>query len=181
MAKIITPVFRGSFVHLKEPKAPAPEADPVYSMSIVLPKDDPDTKPFMTQLKKNCNATAKEKFGDKVTKIKYPWKDGDEEERDEWAGCWVIAAKSKSRPGVVGPDLKPVMDPELLYSGAYYRASVSEWGWSHPTGGKGISLNLDNVMWVKDGESFSGRASAEDDFSDFASANDETEDEVDFG
>lgn len=169
MTKLVTPVFRGSFVHLVEPKAPAAGADPVYSIAIVLPKDDPETKKFMKALQDAVNAAAKEKFGQVPKKLKKPWKDGDEEDdRPEWEGAWVVNAKSKSRPGVVDRALQPVMDAEQLYSGAYYRASVSEWCWQHEVGGKGVSLNLDNVMWVKDGEPFSSRSKAEDDFSDFA-------------
>jgi len=151
--KIITPVNRASFVHLVEPKAPAPGADPVYSAVAVLPK-----------------------------KLKAPWKDGDEEDRPEWEGCWVVSCKNKTRPGVVGPDLRPIMDPEQLYSGAFYRFSMSAWGWSHPTGGKGVSLNLDNAQWVKDGEAFTSRSKAEDDFAAFKTdaPADEDVEEVEF-
>jgi hypothetical protein len=167
-SKLITPVFRGSFVHLVEPKAPAPGADPKYSIAIVLPKGDPATKAFMKSLNEMVMAKATEKFGKVPKKLKKPWKDGDAEDREEWAGCWVVSASNKTRPGVVGPDLQPVMEPEVLYSGAYYRASITSWGWKHATGGEGNSLNLDNVMWVKDGEPFTNRAKAEDDFADFA-------------
>lgn len=173
--KLITPVNRASFCHLVEPKAPAAGAPPVYSMALVLPKDDPDTKKFMKNLKAAAESRAQEKFGQVPKKLKFPWKDGDKEDRTEWEGCWIVSAKSKSRPGIVGADLQPVMDPEILYSGAYYRASVSEWAWDHSTGGKGISLNLDNVMWVKDGEPFSARTAAEDDFAGMASDEDEDE------
>jgi len=169
MAKLITPPFKGSFVHLVEPKAPAAGADPVYSIAIVLPKGDAATKKFMKELKSICDAKAKEKFGTLPKKLKYPWKDGDQEDdRPEWAGAWIVNAKSKSRPGIVMKNLKPVMDEELLYSGAMYRASVSEWSWTHPTGGKGVSLNLDNVMWLEHGDRFDGRSAADDDFADFA-------------
>lgn len=177
MPKLITPEFRGSFVHLAEPKAPAPGADPVYSMVIVLPKEDAETKKFMKDLKAAVELTAKEKFGKLPKKLKKPWKDGDEEDRPEWEGCWAIPAKSKSRPGVVNGDLQPVMDPDDLQSGYYYRAAISEWGWSHPTGGQGVSLNLDNVQYVREGEPFSSRASAEDDFADYRSESTEEEQE----
>ena len=168
-AKLKTPVFRGSFVHLVEPKAPAPGAEPKYSMAIVLPKEDPVTKAFMKELSAMVNGKATEKFGKLPKKLKKPWKDGDAEDREEWDGCWVVNASNKSRPGIVGPDLQPVMDPEILYSGAHYRASISAWGWKHPTGGEGVSLNLDNVMWVQDGEAFVSRTNAADDFAEFAS------------
>jgi hypothetical protein len=60
------------------------------------------------------------------------------------------------------------MDPEELYSGAYYRASIRCFAWEHPTGGKGVSVALDNVMKIKDGEAFSGKSSASDDFASVA-------------
>jgi hypothetical protein len=174
---LVTPVFRGSFVHLIEPKAPAPEAEPVYSMAIVLPKDDPDTKKFMSALKERVTEAAKDKLGKVPRKLKAPWKDGDEEERPEWEGCWVVNAKSKVRPGTVDSSLNPIMEPDKLYSGAYFRASVSPWAWSHKVGGQGVSLNLHNVMFVKDGEAFAGGTKAEDDFAGFAEAPAEEEED----
>ena len=180
MAKLITPAFRGSFVHLVEPKAPAAGADPVYSIAIVLPKKDKDTKAFMKKLTAMVDAAATDKFGQAVKKLKKPWKDGDEEDRPEWEGCYVVNAKSKNRPGIVGADLQPVVDSELLYSGAVYRVSVSAWAWNHATGGKGVSLNLDNVMWVENGDRFDNRSAAEDDFADFAEESADDEEEVEF-
>lgn len=179
--KIITPKHRGSFVHLVEPKAPAEGADKVYSMVIVLPKDEPETKKFMAALKKIVDAAAKEKLGQLPKKLKRPWKDGDEEDRPEWEGCWVISAKNKIQPSIVGPDLQPVMDPEKLYSGAYYRASITAWAWSHSVGGKGVSLNLESVMWCADGEPFASRSDGAEDFADYAEdvADDDDDDDDD--
>lgn len=85
-------------------------------------------------------------------------------EREEFANCNTIQATSVNRPGAVDSHLQPIIEPDELYSGAYYRASIRCFAWEHPTGGKGVSVALDNVMKTKDGEAFSGKSSASDDF-----------------
>lgn len=166
MTKLITPEFRGSFVSLLEPRS-IPGSDtskPKYQITIVLPKDDK----FWTQLKTVIKTTAEAKWGKIPPKLKNPIKDGDEEGRDEFADRLMVQASSIQKPGIVDTNLNPVMDADEIYSGAWYRATVRCFAWDHPTGGKGVSVALDNVMKVKDDESFSGRAKAEDDFADFA-------------
>ena len=168
MSKIVTPVFRGSFVSLLEPKSlPGAEGSkPKYQITIVLEKDNA----FWADLEKAMNDCAMGKWGKIPPRMKSPVKDGDLMEREEFIGRFSVQASSINRPGIVGPDAKPIMDANEIYSGAYYRASVRCYAWEHPTGGKGVSLALDNVMKAKDGEAFSGRTSAEDDFKAFASA-----------
>jgi len=185
--KLVTPPFRASYVHLIEPKPPAAGAEPVFSMAVVLPKDDPEVKKFMKKLKALQDQVAKDKFGKLPKTLKRGIKDGDnldsEKEHPEWEGCYVFTVKSKTQPGIIGSDLQPIMEEDKLYSGAEYRVSLSMWAWSHATGGKGISYNLDNVMWVKDGDRFDNRSAATDDFADYASEAVEEEDgeeEVDF-
>ena len=166
MSKVITPEFRGSFVSLVEPRS-IPGVDsskPKYQITIPLPKDDP----FWTTLKKLVESTAQEKWGKIPPKMKSPIKDGDLMEREEFANCNTIQATSVNRPGAVDANLSPIMDPEELYSGAYYRASIRCFALEHPPGGKGVSVALDNVMKIKDGEAFSGKSSASDDFATVA-------------
>lgn len=167
MSKIVTPVFRGSFVSLLEPKSlPGAEGSkPKYQITIVLPKEDK----FWAELEKAMTACAIGKWTKVPPRMKSPVKDGDLTEREEFIGRFSVQASSINRPGIVGPDTKPIMDADEIYSGAYYRASIRLYAWEHPTGGKGVSLALDNVMKVKDGEAFSGRTTAEDDFKLFAS------------
>ena len=166
MSKIITPEFRGSFVHLLEPHAikGVEGAKPRYQITIPLPKKDA----FWNELNALIEETAKGKWGKIPPKMKSPVKNGDEEDRPEFAGCYSVQATSNNKPGIVGTNLKPVMSADEIYSGAYYRASIRAYAWEHPTGGKGVSIALDNVMKVKDGEAFSGRTEASSDFADFA-------------
>ncbi len=182
MPKHVSPVVRASFVNLVEPKAPAAEAKPVYSMALMIAKSDPEGKAFLAALKKDAQALCKEKLGTIPKKLKGAIKDGDEEEgRPEWEGFWIVNVKSKSQPGIVDRSLQEVVDPDKLYSGAHYRVSCTPYAWSHATGGKGWSLNLDNVQWHSDGDRFDGRTKAADDFADFAEdAPAEDDDDFDF-
>jgi Protein of unknown function (DUF2815) len=166
MSKLVTPEFRGSFVHLLEPHAikGVENAKARYQITIPIPKKDP----FWAKLNGLVEETAKAKWGKIPPKMKSPVKDGDEEERAELAGCYSIQATSNNKPGIVDVSLNPLMDANEIYSGAYYRASIRAFAWDHPTGGKGVSIALDNVMKVKDGEAFSGKVDAAADFADFA-------------
>lgn len=162
MSTLITPEFRGSFVALAEPRKPAPDAKAVYSIVVAIPKSE---KEFLAKLDEEITAAATAKWGKVPPRLKTTLRDGDEEGREEFEGCMIFNCKSDSRPGVVDADLQPVLDPELLYSGAYYRVSVNPFAWEHPASGKGVSIGLNNVMWIRDGEAFSGRKAAKDDFS----------------
>lgn len=168
MTKLVTPEFRGSFVHLLEPHAikGVENAKPRYQITIPLKKTDP----FWAKVNSMVEESAKEKWGKIPPKMKSPVKDGDEEGRPEFAGCYTIQATSNNKPGIVDVSLNPIMDGDEIYSGAYYRASIRSYAWEHPTGGKGVSIALDNVMKTKDGEAFSGRTDAASDFADFAKA-----------
>lgn len=167
-AKLITPEFRGSFVHVVEPHAikGVENAKPRYQITIPLKKSDP----FWAKVDALVEETAKAKWGKIPPKLKTPKKDGDEEERPEFAGQYTIQATSQNKPGIVDANLQPIMDAKEIYSGAWYRASIRAYAWEHATGGKGVSIALDNVMKLRDDEAFSGRSNAEDDFAEFASA-----------
>lgn len=177
MSKIVTPEFRGSFVHLLEPhaikaKQGEKQNDPRYSITIPVDKKDP----FWKKIDALIEETAVAKWGKVPAKLKNPKKDGDEGDDDgnvrpELAGKWSVQAGCglKSKPGVVDANLQPIMSADEIYSGAWYRASIRAYAWEHPTGGKGVSIALDNVMKVKDDEAFSGRTNASADFADFAS------------
>ena len=162
---LITPEFRGSFVTLVEPRPPAEGQKPVYSIVIVIPKTE---TAFLERLEQAVEEAAKAKFGKVPPRLKTTLRDGDDEDRPEFEGCVIFNAKSANRPGVVDSDLQPILDPDELYSGAYYRASINPFAWDHPTGGKGVSFGLNNVMKTRDGEPFSGRKSADEDFKAFA-------------
>jgi hypothetical protein len=164
--KLITPEFRGSFVHLTKPvkMKGMDESEPRYQILIPLDKDDP----FWDDLEDAIEEALEDKFGKIPKKFKHPVKDGDDEEYDNLKGMSFINATNSRRPGVVDENLDPIMEADELYSGAWYRASINVWAWSHPTGGNGVSISLNNVMKIRDDERYDGGTNAETDFAGFA-------------
>lgn len=67
-----------------------------------------------------------------------------------------LNVSSEQAPGVVGPDLQPILDPAKVYGGVIANVQVNAFAWNHPTGGKGISFGLQNVQIVRDGPKLGG-------------------------
>ena len=165
--KIITPPFVGSFVTLVTPsRPPGTDAELKYSITMVLPKDDPFWKVIDEQIIEAAN----DKFNGKVPNgLKSPIKDGDKSDYGH-DGCFtlMLSAKEDRRPEIVDLAMNPIMDKKELYSGAIFRASIRAYAWQHAVGGKGVSFGLDNVMKVADGDPLDGRTKATDDFAEYA-------------
>lgn len=184
---LITPECRGSYVNFIEPRKVTEDADPAYSVLIPLKKDSKATEAFMKRLLRAVDDAVTEKFGKKIAHSKlrhFPIKDGDKETDEDGnvnphhAGCYLIRASSKFKPQVIDKNGNTLYTNEEVYSGAWYRVSISVWAWSHKTGGKGVSINLHNAMKVKDDERFGGGTTAAQDFGDLISEDDdENEDE----
>lgn len=185
MSVLKTPEFRGSFVTLFEARRPAPDAVPEYSITLSLPKDDPETKAFLKKYDAMGRAAYAEKFARPPKKMQNYIKDGDEEDREEWEGCWVLKAKNKKYPPGVSiknsdGTLSRVDNPEDVKSGDYFKITVDVFPWKHPTGGSGYSMSLRNVLKTRDGEPFgAGSSSGEmaDDFADDGELAEEEEDD----
>jgi len=174
--KLMTPEFRGSYCNLikaKHRKNPKPGDEPKYSILIVIPKKK--YPKWIASLEKNMLAAGQEKFGKPIPKNKlkhWPIRDGDEENEDgevdeNHAGCWCISVSTRRKPNVIDKKNRKLIDEEEVYSGAWYRATIRPWAWDNPEGGKGISIELHNVLKTKDDDRLGGGVSkAEDDFAD---------------
>jgi hypothetical protein len=169
--RVVTGKVRLSYVHIFEPYTNDPEKEARYSVTILIPKSDKTT---LGKIEKAIEAAKEEgktkTFGGKLpSNLKLTLHDGDEEadlERNpEYAGHMYRAMSSKTRPGVVDPDLNPIMDSTQVYSGCYARVSINAFPYSN-SGNKGISFGLNNVQFLEDGEPLGGRTRAEDDFAD---------------
>jgi hypothetical protein len=100
-------------------------------------------------------------------KLWNPLRDGDAEhpEDEAFAGCYFLNAKSNQKPAIVDINLNPILDKDELYSGCYGRVSINFFPYA-VSGSSGIGVGLNNIQKVADGEPLSGRASADEDFSD---------------
>lgn len=75
---------------------------------------------------------------------------------EEYPFCIRLSAKAfdkngqpRQRPGVIDKNRNKVEEadaPQECYDGRWARCSVRAYPWTHPTGGKGVSLGLVNVQ-----------------------------------
>lgn len=164
---MITGKVRFSYANVFQPKAAMDGGEAKYSVVLLIPKKD--TK-MVEEIKKDIQAAiqaGKEKWNGKIPpSVKTPLRDGDEErpDREEFKGMYFVSASSKVKPQVVDRNLQPIIDTTEFYSGCYGRASINFYAYS-VNGNKGIACGLGNLQKLDDGESFTGRRRAEDEFS----------------
>lgn len=180
-----TPVFRGSFVSLVEPRSmkgdDGNETEPKYGLMIPLPRGDKKTKLFIAELEKAIIKAYTDKNGKCPTvkgkdgkirpnkdKLKhYPIRKGESVgEEGNFDGMWCIRATTKFKPHFIDKTGEKLESEDELYSGAWYRVKLSVWAWAHPTGGKGVSISLETGVKMKDDDRFGGGGNAAEDFED---------------
>ncbi len=167
--KVITGEVRLGYVHLFEPYAYEAGQEPKYSCMILIPKSDKKT---LAKIKAAHEAAvergiATKWHGKKPKNLGFTLRDGDEDQPgdggEEFDNCYWMNVTCKTKPGVVGRNLEPIMDPSEVYSGCYARVSINLFPYS-ASGNNGVSAGLNNVQFLRDGESLGGRSRAEDDF-----------------
>lgn len=164
-----TPIGRVSFPYLfDKAKSLDPEKDGKYEVTLYIPKTED-----ISALRANLERVCKEAFGAKfqsLEKLKHPpIKDGDNKDASDPAyGHWIIRAKSSKRPGVVDASRARIESKEAIYGGCYGRVNITPGSYSGPTG-FGVTLYLNAVQKVKDGDRFGGgQVSPEDVFEQLA-------------
>jgi hypothetical protein len=169
---------RWSYANVWEPKS-INGGVPKYSVSLIIPKSDKKT---IEAIKKAIQAAYKEgeaklkgnsKSLPKLEAIKTPLRDGDLERPDDEAykDSYFINANSTTPPGIVDASVQPILTRSEVYSGVYGRASINFYAFNS-NGNRGIACGLNNLQKIRDGEPLGSRASAEDDFADFAEDDD---------
>lgn len=183
MSKVTTPEFRVSYPALLKPRqVPIKDAAGAiigskeeYGVMAIFDfgKDDPRLLP----MKQLIEAAAKKKWGQDPKQwppnLKIPIRDqGERAKFDKGVrtlaeglteGLVFITLKSKNRPGVVGPDVQPIIDETQIYAGCYGRASITAYDYD-VNGNRGIALGLSNFQKTRDGDPLGGRSTPESDF-----------------
>lgn len=175
--KVTSPKFRASFAWVFKPQPPmeGSTGEPKYGVTMLFDAAARKT-PQYEAMKKLAHAAAKEKFGDKLKPdgngwyhgLRNPFRDGAEKsELEGYEGMVFVAATTKMQPGCVDAQLNRIISdeagPEGFYSGCYARATLTAYGYDK-AGNKGVTFGLQNLQKIADGEAFSGRVSAENDF-----------------
>ena len=173
MTHTITPRGRVSFANVFKPKLNPLSNKQEYSLDLLFPKTQD-----ISSIKNELRRVIADKWPGKDTKgLRLPIKDGDGLKQngtaypDEYKGHVFITFKSELQPGLVDAQRQPIIDPGEFYSGCYaivhYRAAA----YDHKAN-KGVSLWLNNVQKVAEGDPFGTRqAKAEDVFADQGSEN----------
>lgn len=169
--KVTTPVFRVSFPNVFAPSS-FEGGDAKYGVSMLFTPaqfSESDKKAWAA-MKALANEVSMEKFKkplkDLPANFKQPFRKGEEKEGLDGYGAGVIFcnATSKMKPGLIDRDKTVITDQEAFYPGCYARATVTAFAYDNK--GKGVAFGLNNIQKVKDGESFSGRVDAAEDFGD---------------
>lgn len=176
-----TPPFRVSFPELWEAKA-FDGGKPKYGLSAVWTLTDftDNDKKLWKTLMGALNEASLERFKKPLKElpvnIRRGIRDGAEKAELEGYGAGKRFANltTMMRPGVVsnktGEDGKflPIGpehgNTEMIYPGCYCRATVTVY--SYDNKGKGVSVGLMNLQFIKDGERLDSRTDAADDFAD---------------
>ena len=165
--KLITPEFRVSFPSVFAPTAFDDKQEKKYKLNMLFPKGT-DLAPMIALAKKVADARWPD-LATRPKKLKNPFRDGDVEKPDTegYAGHMFVSATSKMKPGVVDQAKQEILSADAtdggFYAGCYARASVTAYAYDK-FGNAGVAFGLQHVQKLRDGDEFSGRGKAEDEF-----------------
>jgi hypothetical protein len=169
---LVTPEFRVSYPRVFKPERNDLNGQDEYSL-VALFAPGADLSPLKAAVKQ----AAVNKWGDSLpTNIRIPLRDGDEKIKDGAypagfeKGTVFVTMKCRKAPGVVDPQVQPILDDADFYGGCYARASVHVQAYDQK-GNKGVSIYLNHVQKMRDGEAFGkGRVSPQQAFEAVAGA-----------
>ena len=154
------------------PKGADPSKQPQFSAVAVLSGNEPVYDQFVAAVWEELDRACVEKHGATVKEMRErgKFKLAVKRNNDPEVGKQAMAG-FKERPqgihfGATTQFMPPAMDQNMmgmskdradeLYDGIYGQLGVTAWGWTHPTGGKGLSFNLHGIIKRFDGERLGG-------------------------
>ena len=181
--KLISPICTAAYAWLSRPDEGQEYSDGKFKVTMLLDKADKEVKHFIGSLKDTSDEIAAEKFGGTPKNLNYCIKDGDEKDKEDFAGMWMIVAKTKYRPGMVDCAEPPasLVEGSEPASGDLIRASFGLIAYE-AGGRKGVAAQLRNVQLVEKRNNTSSTndfASVEGGFTT-STATGDTEDDDDF-
>lgn len=138
-----------------------------YSVSAVIDKRDITTLDCIEKAIEYVRNNSLQIWGGRIPpNLKLPMHDGDEEKPDNpvFRNSYYINAKSKDAPQIVDKLVEPILDQTEVYSGCYGKISITFYSYNF-NGTKGIAAWLGNIQKLRDGEHFTGKIGAKEEFS----------------
>lgn len=166
--KVVTGEVRLGYVNLFSPTAMNESQVPKYGVCVYIPKNDKATLEKINNAIESVKRKAIAFWGGSVpNNLKTPLRDGDVERsgQEEYAGHYFLNARSIRQPGIFDKDGHEILDSTEIYSGCYGRVSLDFYAYNK-AGNKGITVGINSVMKLKDGEPFGGPRRSADDFMD---------------
>lgn len=163
----VTPIGRCSFPSLDKPSKFGK-----YTLTILLPKEDPKVKEFVQWLGATVKAEALAIAGDAgyASAMSYfeAFKNGDDAKafktyRNEYPGHWVLSLGRKAEygaPCVVGRQKQPI-PPLEVYAGCNVLAYIDVFGYNF-SGKKSVTIGFQHVMKTGENTRFSSTGVAVD-------------------
>jgi len=173
--KVVFGPCRLSYTHVFAKYAPDGDAaNGKYMTNVLIPKDEKETiKAINAAIESAKQSAVVGKWnGKEPKKLDMPLRDGDDKEDDVYSDHFYLNAKSTTRPGLVDKHKVQIVDEEEMYSGVWAIVSVTFFGFD-VNGNRGVACGLNNLMKFKDDEHMGGRVSAEADFADIDSEDDD--------
>lgn len=175
--QVVTGQVRISYEHLLKPYANKQDAEPKFSVTLLIPKSDTTT---LQSIQAAIQAAIQDGVSNRWNGVMppnpaSPLHDGDglresgEPYGEECRGHWVMTASSRIQPEVVDINRQPILNATEVYSGMYAQVFINFFAYNS-NGKKGIGCGLGPVMKVSDGEPLGGRVSAADAFAGQAPA-----------
>lgn len=164
--RVVTGLVRFSFPYLFEKRMNDDGTPGKYELCVLIPKDDQDTINCINKAIEAAKARGKNsKWDGKIpSKLTLPLHDGDDKDGlDGFDNVMYLNARSATRPNVVDRNFAKILDPDDVQAGDYGIVALSFFPYVS-SGNKGVGVCLDNVMWIKEGEHFSGKPEADTDF-----------------
>lgn len=179
--RVMTPKGRVAFPQVFSPKPGPDGGNPKYSLTLLFDKDA-QKSPEFAKMKELAKKAMTDKWGATPPKgIHNPFKDAGEKEYQGFeAGVVYISPNSKEKPGLVNAQVEDIIDASEFYGGCYARARLTVFAWELKAQNgavlkRGVSFGLDNIQKIADGEKFTSRTSAKDDFEPLYSEENKTE------
>lgn len=168
---VTTNEIRISYEHLTRAYSNQPGQELRYSITMLIPKRDAQTKMNIDRATQAAVQEGIEKKwgGRRPPQISLPIYDGDgvrpngEAFSEECRGHWVMTASSRTQPEVRDLAMMPITEPTEIYSGMYARVYINFFAYDK-NGKRGIGCGLGPVQKTRDGEPLAGRVSAEEAF-----------------
>ena len=184
---IITPIFRGYYVNLIEPRKAALKSDKMFfSMFMALETDSKECRLFLKRLSALVSAASTIKWGKprSIQNMKdapvidgSTWGKGDDDDDDDddgddddkvsqFDGMTMFKMKNVFKPQTINSQGMLLSTKEQVYSGAWYRAEVGVYCWEYENR-KGFNLDLKSVLKTRDDDRIGGGSNANVAFRDY--------------